>query len=179
MLYNNGTLGSSAIAILGEGNSLTPVIGGNFSTALTGGAGGDAMISQTGLVPANANTMFFDMYAQGYGPMDLAVSLNGQAINTLLYSTSSGYNTYAADVSSFAGQTAHLAFNAVSSYPAGFEQGAKQGGHLVFRMKGRNSILMITTLPFRLGSPYRSSASAAHRIGACPWKSPVRRGRAR
>ena len=121
MLYNNGTLGSSAIAILGEGNSLTPVIGGNFSTALTGGAGGDAMISQTGLVPANANTMFFDMYAQGYGPMDLAVSLNGQAINTLLYSTSSGYNTYAADVSSFAGQTANLAFNAVSSYPAGFE----------------------------------------------------------
>ena len=72
-------------------------------------------------MPADANTIFFDMYTQGYGPMSLAVSLNGQALNTLLYSASSGYNTYAADVSSFAGQTANLAFSAVSSYPAGFE----------------------------------------------------------
>lgn len=38
ILYNNGTLGNSSVAILGNGNSVNPVIERNFSFMLTAGA---------------------------------------------------------------------------------------------------------------------------------------------
>jgi hypothetical protein len=117
ILYNNATLGASSIAILSGANSPNPIIDGSFSVQLTGGASGNTMISQTGLVPANADSIFFESYSQGSPINNLAVSLNGQFINILLFSTSSEYNTYIGDVSSFAGQTANLTFTAPASTP--------------------------------------------------------------
>ena len=122
ILYNNGTLGSSAVAILGNGNLINPVIEGGFSASLTAGDTGDAAISQTGLVPAGSASIFYKAYSQGNGLPNLLVTLNGQAITPFQLLTTPNYTLYGGDVSAFAGQTASLAFTAASKInPLGFE----------------------------------------------------------
>ena len=120
ILYNNGTLGDSAVAIQGYANSLTPVIAGNFSVSLTAGATGNASISQTGLLPANALSLFFESYTTGNGVPILSVTINGQDIGVSPLLTTANYTLYGGDISGFAGQAVNLAFTAVSDYPQGF-----------------------------------------------------------
>jgi hypothetical protein len=122
ILYNDATLGSSAVCIFSNGNSLIPVIAGNFSAMLIAGFGGDAALSQTGLVPADANSLLFADYSQGNGVADLSVTLNGQAINVMPIFTTAKYTLYGGNIAEFAGQTANLAFIAISDYPQGFEE---------------------------------------------------------
>jgi hypothetical protein len=120
ILYNNGTLGNSAVAIQGYANSLTPVIDGTFSAALTAGATGNASISQTGFIPADTLSLLFESYTTGNGLPTLSVTINGQDISISPLLTTANYTLYGGDVSSFAGTTANLAFTAVSNYPQGF-----------------------------------------------------------
>jgi len=120
ILYNNGTLGNSAVAIQGYGNSLTPVIAGTFSASLTAGATGNASISQTGLIPADSLSLLFESYTTGNGLPTLSVTINGQDIGISPLLTTANYTLYGGDISAFAGQTANLAFTAVSDYPQGF-----------------------------------------------------------
>ncbi len=128
ILYNNGTFGSSSIAILGSGNHFNPIIQGNFSAMLVAGASptnsaiaADASINQSGLVPADAKTLLFSSYSQGSGIPDLAVALDGQALTAIPVQIASTYTLYGADVSAFAGHTANLSFTARSNHPLGFE----------------------------------------------------------
>ncbi len=120
ILYNNGTLGNSAVAIQGYANSLTPIIAGTFSASLTAGATGNASISQTGLIPADALSLLFESYTTGNGLPTLSVTINGQDISISPLLTTANYTLYGGDISFFAGQTANLAFTAVSNYPQGF-----------------------------------------------------------
>lgn len=120
ILYNDGTLGNSSIAILGNGNLWNPVIAGNFSVELTAGANGDAAISQTGLVPTNTHSILFASYAQGSGLGNLSVMLNSQIISISTLTTTANYTLYWGDVSAFAGQTATLTFF-TDSYLQGFK----------------------------------------------------------
>jgi hypothetical protein len=120
ILYNNGTLGNSAVAIQGYANSLTPVIAGTFSASLTAGATGNASISQTGLIPANSLSLLFESYTSGNGLPTLSVTIDGQNISVSPLLTTANYTLYGGDISAFAGQPANLAFTAVSNYPQGF-----------------------------------------------------------
>jgi hypothetical protein len=119
ILYNNGTLGNSAVAIQGY-NVFSPTIAGNFSAALTAGATGNASISQTGLIPADTLSLLFESYTTGNGLPTLSVTINGQNISISPLQTTANYILYGGDISSFADQTVNLAFTAVSDYPQGF-----------------------------------------------------------
>ena len=58
VLYNNATLGASSVALLAGGSySPVSVFDGSFSALLVTGVGGNASLSQTGAVPASANSI--------------------------------------------------------------------------------------------------------------------------
>ena len=93
---------------------------GTFSAALTAGATGNASISQTGLIPGNTLSLLFDSYTTGNGLPTLSVTINGEDISISPLLRTANYTLYGGDISMFAGQTASLAFTAVSNYPQGF-----------------------------------------------------------
>lgn len=111
VLYNNVTLGSPAIALMGpnfpNGVGFAPLQGSysvwlyydNPTTAAT-----PPTISQTGLIPANAQSITF---LAGEFRGDPIVTLNG--INIPLVSISGG--RMAGNISAFAGSTAQLTFS--------------------------------------------------------------------
>ncbi len=97
-----------SIALLGSNNY---VLSGNFSVAVTYGS-----IEQTGLVPTNAESLFFEMIAAP----GFLVSLGGQnlsyvAISNLVNSAGQNYTLYGANISAFAGQIETLAFSSSST----------------------------------------------------------------
>jgi hypothetical protein len=116
ILYNNGTLGASSVAILGSGNLVTPVIAGSFSAMLVGGSDGDVSLSQTELVPANASSILLDAYFGGGqgGVTNFSVTLGGQAITMIPMINNANYTVYGGDVSSYAGQSLSLQITAFS-----------------------------------------------------------------
>jgi hypothetical protein len=124
ILYNNGTLGTSAIALLGGGNSLTPVIDGKFSVMIEAGAspggGGGTManvsLSQTGIVPADARSILFKAYYQGPGAEALSVAINGQNLGVV--ALGAGGTLFGADVTGFSGQQGSLTFTLASASDA-------------------------------------------------------------
>jgi hypothetical protein len=123
ILFNDSTLGTSSLAILGRGNSLSPVIEGNFTALLFAGADpannqlpADVSLSQTGRLPANANAILFK--ARG-GLAGFTVAVGGQAIPIVSVLATADYTLYGGDVSSFAGQSAILKITALSDVPRG------------------------------------------------------------
>src|SRR5579885_1899630 len=97
---------------------------GNFAVALQDSsfgstlpaASGPGSISQTGLVPTDAESLLFAMVPFGEG---ISVSLGGQnlsyiAISNLVNSAGLNYTVYGANISAFAGQTETLTFTAFS-----------------------------------------------------------------
>ncbi len=110
ILYNNVALGNTSIAIFST-NGFNGVIDGTYSINLFGGlTDTSASISQTGVVPASAQTLLFEAK-----PVigTLLVSLGGQSLSFYTLSTGSGYSLYAADISAFANQTEDLTFSAL------------------------------------------------------------------
>ncbi len=101
----------------GPGGISTPVrlysqtnggsISGFFSVQFGGGT-----ISQTGLVPADAQSLVFKVHAPVSGPVSV-VSLNGQILPYAAISTAPNYILYGTDISSFAGQVGTLSFTAM------------------------------------------------------------------
>ena len=113
VLQNNLTLGTASLDILGPNwNNVggIRIIDGQYTVILQPGfdpfgSGHDvsASISQTGLVPANAESIRFKALASGF-----SVSIAGQRLSLVTLGMGASYTLYGADVSSFAGQAAAL-----------------------------------------------------------------------
>jgi hypothetical protein len=73
----------------------------------------DGAISQTGMVPADAESLLFK--GSWSSLTRLSVSLGGQNLSYTAISNAPNYTLYGADVSMFAGQTTPLTFRAPSS----------------------------------------------------------------
>ncbi|MGA3164308.1 MAG: hypothetical protein ABSD77_08980 [Verrucomicrobiota bacterium] len=119
VLYNSATLGASSVAILAGGSHspVSEVYDGNFSALLVSGNDGDSSLSQTGLVPASANSIL--LYVN-MGPQRLAtnfsISLGGQTIQMVALENYVSYSfiLYGGNISNFAGQVADLTLTSLS-----------------------------------------------------------------
>lgn len=111
VFYNDISLGAPAISLQGAG-SLEPVLQGNFSAFLQGPSGSgsqDASITQTGQIPAGAESLLF----YGENVADLQVAFNGHALPYLALGNGADYTIYGADITTLAGQTGPLTFTAL------------------------------------------------------------------
>src|SRR6266496_6814808 len=95
ILFNDSTLGTSSISILGRGNSLSPIIEGDFMALLNQGAdpangqvASNVSLSQTGLLPANANSILFKAR---WGFAGITLTLRGQTTATAPLLTTADY----------------------------------------------------------------------------------------
>jgi PEP-CTERM motif len=103
---NDPTTGGTWVSLWATNGSQ---LSGKYSVFLQGGQSAPyAAISQTGLVPASANTLEFE--AQGGQPGTLQVTLGGQYLSLIVLSNASNYTVYGADISAFANQTEPLTF---------------------------------------------------------------------
>ena len=99
---SNNFPGSSTLVEL-EGGSLA--LSGDFSSAMFDGGS----ISQTGMVPANAESLQFEAT---FGAPSLQVTLGGQRLSYSLLSQGSGYSVYGVNIpAAMAGQTETLTFD--------------------------------------------------------------------
>jgi len=127
VLYNNFFLGSSSIGLLGPG---TGTIEGNYTLLLQAGVDINSglprsvTISQTGLVPADSQSLQFKALGHLFdigGPNPFVVTLGGQSVNLVPISSSPQlYTLYAGDISSFAGTTATLEITALPFTTLGY-----------------------------------------------------------
>lgn len=96
---------------------------GHFSAALSAGGyspPSDVVLSQTGLVPLTANSLFFK--AQYYGSTTnptntFMVSLGGQSLGLIPFSITSNYTVFTADIRAWQTQTVELAFTVFAENP--------------------------------------------------------------
>jgi len=115
VLHNNGTLGNASIDILGPNWSSVVILEGQYTVVLQPGANGSgydvgASISQTGLVPADAQSLQFR--ARLYSPV--SVSLGGQVLSIVPLGSSTNYILYGANIPlSVAGQVTALTVTAL------------------------------------------------------------------
>jgi hypothetical protein len=110
--YNDPALGSPFVTLLAT-NGLQ--FAGNYSILLQGGATfSAATISQTGLVPTDAESlMFIAVGDTSLGSSGLQVSLDGQDLSFFAISNELNYTLYGANISSFADQIETLSFSAL------------------------------------------------------------------
>jgi hypothetical protein len=121
VLYNDFTLGNASIDIVGPGDG---VIEGQYSVVLQPGfdpfgssQNVGASISQTGLVPANAQSLQFKSFiADSALASDFSVSFAGHNLSLVTLGTGLNYTLYGADISAFAGQLGALTI-AASAQP--------------------------------------------------------------
>ena len=108
--FNDPALGATFVTLLAtNGQQLS----GNYSVLLQGGGTASAAtISQTGHVPASAESLLFDAAATRPDTSVLIVSLGGEDLSFIAISNGPNYSVYGADVSAFAGQTEALTFSA-------------------------------------------------------------------
>lgn len=122
VLYNNESIGSPAVDLIGPNFPNAPELPplqGSYSVLLQyfGIAGPPPTLSQTGMVPANAQSLTFLDYS-GINPLFGAnftnpiVTLNGISIPLV----SIGAGRLAGDVTAFAGNIAQLTFSTPSSF---------------------------------------------------------------
>lgn len=100
--YSTGILSGYPVYL----TSSNAAISGSFSVWLEG----DAVISQDGVVPEEATSLFFKSYTPPFLAGPVRVSFNGQALPMITISQTSNYRLYGVDVTSFAGQTVTLSF---------------------------------------------------------------------
>ena len=110
--YNDPALGSTFVTLIATNGSQ---LAGNYSVLLQGGeTASAATISQTGLVPASAESLTF--LAVGDAPYpyepDLQVLLGGQDLTFSAISNELNYTLYGANISTFADQMETLSFSA-------------------------------------------------------------------
>src|ERR1039457_146039 len=134
-LSNNAYLDTSGISIINHGWS-NPFAGfgfpnagsggliqGNYTAILQAGLYGvpaDTSLSQTGLVPANVQSLQFEAHQEvdGGSPIiPFAVTLGGQTLSLITISNALNYTLYGANISSWAGQTAQLSFTVFAENP--------------------------------------------------------------
>jgi len=107
-------LGSTWVTLVGtNSDTVFNRLQGDFGVLLQGGSTAPyAAISQTGLVPANAQSLLFNAQP---GLTTLQVSLGGVSLPFFAISAGPNYATYACDVSAFAGKSDELTFSALSN----------------------------------------------------------------
>ncbi len=106
LVYNDVSIGYPSIDLLGPGSGYH--INGNYCVLLQTGVAfyfTDVYLTQTGIVPADANSLQF----VGSNPRNgFGISLNGQPIAMSVQKTVGNYYQYVGDISGFAGQTVEL-----------------------------------------------------------------------
>jgi hypothetical protein len=125
-VYNNVYLDTSGIAIIDRGwaNSFGQygsVIEGNYTAVLMAGVVDgipeDVTLSQMSLVPVAAQSLWFKAELNGPPLLFLQVTLGGERLSLVPRGSGTNYTLYAADIRSFAGQTAELDFTAFAQRP--------------------------------------------------------------
>lgn len=119
VLYNNLTIGSAAISILGPnfGGFEGAVLQGSFTAALAAGIGySSASLRQTGLVPGDAQSLRV-LIPSGPEPFvkNFEFSLDSVVVPLVPLMIRESVTVYGGDVSSFAGQVAELSISAYLS----------------------------------------------------------------
>lgn len=112
VLHNDMTLGNASIDILGPNWSLYGRIEGQYTVVLqagrdpfTGGGNVGASISQTGLVPADAQSLQFRANVFG----GVSINIGGHNLSVVPLGTGANYTLYGANIPlSVAGQVALL-----------------------------------------------------------------------
>jgi hypothetical protein len=117
IFYNDPSLGDVRVTLLANGypGSPGPIIDGNFSVLLQGGLfegmTATASINQTGQIPVGSQSLFFDV-GNGLLPN---VFIGNDELTLFPIKTgtgvSTGYTTYGANISAWAGQTEQLTFS--------------------------------------------------------------------
>lgn len=90
---------------------------GNYSALLVGAAGTAVSLGQTGTVPSTAQSLTFWGSLSG----TIEVSFDGQMLSLTDVSNALNYTVYAANISSYAGQTGQLLFTSPSPYATIFD----------------------------------------------------------
>lgn len=120
MIYNGVSVGGALITLIGPNTGFlglsNAVIEGNYTAVLSAGVnpiGGGSYVStgigQTGLVPLEAQSLFFSLGSLS-SVSDLQVSFDGQNLPFYLFDTGPNYTVYGATVSAFAGTSGELRF---------------------------------------------------------------------
>src|SRR6266699_1897001 len=125
-LYNSFFLDSSGIGIMDSGGPVSALVIQGAYTAflqagLTSGPGGtlqpgDTTLSQTGLVPAAAQSLLFRADLDG-SPAALVVTHGGQALPLFPLGGGTNYTLYGADIRALAGQQDELNFTVLAQRP--------------------------------------------------------------
>ena len=107
MFFNTATLGDASV-ILQDGNSPFKPIQGKYSLTLQGSNFGftSAAVGQVGQVPTTATSLRF------LGSMSLEVTFAGHPLALVKTGSGLSYDTIAADISEFSGQSGELRFTA-------------------------------------------------------------------
>lgn len=105
LYYDDASLGGAFISIDDAGGPVPP-LEGDYSMLLFGGPDGPSAISQTGLVPANAQSILMDVAV--YPSALFTVTLGGQTISMSPVLVLPNYTVYGGNVSAEAGQVEAL-----------------------------------------------------------------------
>jgi hypothetical protein len=128
-VYNVVALDISQISVVDRGYSPSGKpngpIEGNYTAVLQAGIVNgfsdpeDTTLSQTSLVPASAQSLWFKARLDGPGfPQNfLQVTLGGERLSLVPMGFTTNYTLYAADITTLAGQTAELDFTAIAQRP--------------------------------------------------------------
>jgi hypothetical protein len=111
VLYDTQSTGAAVVCLEGIGFG---AIDGNYSAFLQAFIGG-ASISQTGLIPASTQSLFFEAYTSFPG-QPLEVLIGSESVPFTAVSTGANYTLYGANISAWAGQTEQLTFSALPDY---------------------------------------------------------------
>ena len=112
--HNDVSLGAVNISILGP-NYGSAIIEGNYTVSLQAGFNTDpnmrdASITQSGLVPASAQSL---QIKTGIGAVDFNVALANQNLQLVVLGGGANYTLYGADISAFSGEVAELRITAL------------------------------------------------------------------
>lgn len=109
VLFDATSLSGASVSLFDtNGPYYLPPIQGKYFAWLIGGyepSYGPVALGQTGQVPVWAESISFSGSDVG-----MQITFNGQLLNFLVTGSTANFNTYAADISAFAGQTGQLLF---------------------------------------------------------------------
>ena len=111
VLWEELSAGSSAVTLCGPNGTVTSIAGGYSALLFGGDTSPDVSIRQTGIVPANAESLLFKAQV-GPGKPTISVSLGGQTLPLMALSTGANYTLYGANIAQFAGLQEELRFSA-------------------------------------------------------------------
>ncbi len=116
--YNNATIGTASLSLIGTDAAGLNVLEGNFSALLQAGLHGpganipsEVSLRQTGMLPSDAQSLQFKAlsYVVGVVP-PFSVSVGGQNLVLAVLESTPNFTLYGADVAAFAGATRELRF---------------------------------------------------------------------